>query len=95
MVSNNNNHETNESHFYKGLFFGLLLGIGAVWFMRTETGKKLKDKLQKQGDDMSENLKRKIDAALGKEFIEDELDEDELEKEKKPSLRKRFFKKIN
>ena len=44
---------------------------------------------------MSENLKRKIDAALGKEFIEDELDEDELEKEKKPSLRKRFFKKIN
>jgi hypothetical protein len=51
----NNNHNDNkggEDNLYKGLFFGLLLGVGLVWFMGTPTGKDLVKTARKRIDEL-------------------------------------------
>ncbi|OGY25478.1 MAG: hypothetical protein A2Z11_03555 [Candidatus Woykebacteria bacterium RBG_16_43_9] len=40
-----------EGHFYKGLFFGLLIGVGVIWFINSEGGKDLVKKARKRLDE--------------------------------------------
>jgi hypothetical protein len=47
----NHNNKDHEGHFYKGLFFGLLLGIGVVWFLGSESGKEFVKKARKRIDE--------------------------------------------
>jgi hypothetical protein len=47
----NHNNKESEGSFYKGLFFGLLLGIGVVWFLGSESGKEFVKKTRKRIDD--------------------------------------------
>ncbi|HEX7456691.1 MAG TPA: hypothetical protein VF303_04475 [Candidatus Nanoarchaeia archaeon] len=65
-----NHHPSNEheSHFYKGLFFGLLLGVGLVWFLNSEGGKEL-----------VKTARKKIDAALAGELGIEDYDIEDLE----------------
>lgn len=65
-----NNQE--EGNFYKGLFFGVLLGVGLVWFLGTKEGKKLKEQLSEKSEEFVERGKESIDKALSEGFIEDE-----------------------
>lgn len=54
-MSEGSSHEHQESGFYKGLFYGIVLGIGAVWFFGTKEGKKLKEDLLAKGQAFLEN----------------------------------------
>jgi len=45
------NNKENEGSFYKGLFFGLLLGVGLIWFMGTPTGKEFVKRARKRIDE--------------------------------------------
>lgn len=66
----NNNHE--DGGFYKGLFFGLLLGVGLIWFLGTKEGKKLKEQVSERGEEFVEKAKESIDEALSEDFVENE-----------------------
>ncbi len=79
-----NNH---EGHFYKGLFFGLLLGVGVVVFSQTEKGKKF-----------IKQAKTSVDETLSKPIFDDFYEDEEIGIEKEPAKRrpkslKKFFKK--
>ncbi len=45
------NHNHNENNFYKGLFYGVVLGLGLVWFLGTKEGKKVKEELLSKGEE--------------------------------------------
>jgi len=47
----NNKHSENEGNFYKGLFFGLLIGVGMVWLLNSEGGKELVKTARKKIDE--------------------------------------------
>jgi hypothetical protein len=67
----NHNHEPkneHEGHFYKGLFFGILIGVGLVWFLNSEGGKEL-----------VKTARKKIDAALAGEPGMEDYDIEDLE----------------
>ena len=67
----NHDHELkkeHEGHFYKGLFFGLLIGVGLVWFINNEGGKEL-----------VKTARKKIDAALAGEPGMEDYDIEDLE----------------
>ena len=54
MVTNmndTNQNKSDEGHFYKGLFFGLLIGVGLVWFLNSENGKELVRTARKKIDE--------------------------------------------
>jgi hypothetical protein len=57
-----------EGHFYKGLFFGLLIGVGIVWFLNSEGGKEL-----------VKTARKKIDATLAGEPGMEDYDIEDLE----------------
>lgn len=89
----NHNHEPKNEHegyFYKGLFFGLLIGVGLVWFLNSEGGKEL-----------VKTARKKIDATLagepGMEEYDYEVEEsdvaDQGPKTKPTSEPRRFFQK--
>jgi hypothetical protein len=59
-----------DGKFYKGLFYGLLLGVGLVWFLGTKEGKKLKEQLSDKGEDFIEKTKETIDKSLSEDFVE-------------------------
>ena len=46
------NHSEGEGHFYKGLFFGAILGVGLVWFLGTRSGKELIKTARKRIDEV-------------------------------------------
>lgn len=73
MSQDQSNHE--DGNFYKGLFFGLLLGVGLVWFLGTKEGKKLKEQLSEKGEEFVEKAKESIDKSLSEGFVEDEQTE--------------------
>ena len=52
----NHNNKDHEGHFYKGLFFGLILGVGLIWFLNSDTGK-----------DLVKQTRKRIDEALATE----------------------------
>ena len=66
------NHGDEEEKFYKGLFFGILLGVGLIWFLGTKAGKKIKKQITEKGEEFVEKAQESIDAALSEGFIEDE-----------------------
>lgn len=87
--TNNPEHKDQEGHFYKGLFFGLLIGIGTVWFINSEGGK-----------DLVKKARNKIDEALkmepGREdydFVDETPAEPINKPVKKTSAPRRFFQK--
>lgn len=87
--TNNSGNKEHEGHFYKGLFFGLLLGIGTVWFLNSEGGK-----------DLVKKARNKVDEALKIEpgmedydFVDEEPVEPTKKPVKKPSSPRRFFQK--
>ncbi len=61
-----------EEGFYKGLVFGLLLGVGLVWFLGTKEGKKFKEELSGKGEEFIDKAKKSIDRALSEEFVQDD-----------------------
>lgn len=81
----NKNHE--DGGFYKGLFFGLLLGVGLIWFMGTKEGKRLKEQMNEKGEDFVEKAKESIDEALSENFAENEQGQAEHPKEESPPQR--------
>jgi len=80
-------NEKHEEHFYKGLFFGLLIGIGVVWFSQTEKGKKLvRQAKEKVGEVLSNEMEEFSD--------EDEISIDKPKAKTKPAkILRKFFKK--
>lgn len=66
------NHGDEDGKFYKGLFFGALLGIGLIWFLGTKEGKKIKKQVTEKGEEFIEKAQENIDSALSEGFIEDE-----------------------
>lgn len=65
-----NDDEHHEGGFYKGLFYGVVLGLGLVWFMGTKEGKKVKEEIFKRG----EELLGQIDNSDKNSSDEDEVD---------------------
>jgi len=89
MAENKYEENNQEGHFYKGLFFGLLIGVGLVWFLNSEGGREIVKKARK-----------KIDEALAQEpgmadyeFEEEEVGPVEETKAKSSSKPRRFFQK--
>jgi len=66
------NHEDEDGNFYKGLFFGTLLGVGLLWFLGTKEGKKLKKQITEKGEDFIEMAQENIDQVLSEGFVDDE-----------------------
>lgn len=66
MSHNHNFNEGSEGHFYKGLFFGLVLGVGLVYFLKTKEGQRLKQELLSSGEELLDDLSEKVI-----EFLED------------------------
>lgn len=60
----------NDGGFHKGLFYGMLLGIGVVWFLGTKEGKKIKEEILSGGEDFLNKASETIEATL-----EEKLDE--------------------
>lgn len=61
------NHEHHESHFYRGLFYGLIIGVGLVYFLKTKEGQKVKQELLSTGEDLFDDFSNRVI-----EFIEEE-----------------------
>ena len=68
----NKQEGSDDGNFYKGLFFGVLLGVGLIWFLGTKEGEKLKKELGEKGDEFLDKAKESIDKALSEGFIEGE-----------------------
>ncbi len=92
MVESKYEENNQEGHFYKGLFFGLLIGVGLVWFLNSESGKEIVKKARK-----------KLDEALAEEpgTADYEFEDDEVgpvaetPKAKSSSNPRRFFQKAS
>ena len=63
----NKQEGSDDGNFYKGLFFGVLLGVGLIWFLGTKEGEKLKKELGEKGDEFLDKAKESIDKALSEE----------------------------
>ena len=50
--------------FHKGLFYGVLLGIGLVWFLGTKEGKKIKEQVLSGGEEFLNKASETIEATL-------------------------------
>ena len=66
--TNHNSKNEHEGHFYKGLFFGLLIGAGMIWFLNSEGGREL-----------VKTARKKFDEALAAEPGLEDYDEDTVE----------------
>jgi hypothetical protein len=58
MSHNHENHS--ESHFYRGLIFGAVLGIGLVYFLKTKEGQKVKRQLLGKGEELLEDFSEQV-----------------------------------
>lgn len=65
-------HGGDDGKFFKGLFFGALLGVGLIWFLGTKEGKKIKKQVTEKGEEFVQKAQENIDAALSEGFVEDE-----------------------
>lgn len=66
-MSHNHEHQGNEGHFFKGLFFGVVLGVGLAYFLRTKEGQKVKKELFSAGGEMLDDFSSRVI-----EFLEEE-----------------------
>jgi len=57
---------------FKGLFFGMLLGLGLAWFLSTEEGEELKSRFSKESGDLVDRAREALDSALKDDFTPDE-----------------------
>lgn len=89
---NHNDQSNNEDgKFYKGLFYGVLLGVGLVWFLGTKEGKRLKEQFSDKGEEFIEKAKETIDKSLSEDFVEDDQNTPEGGISKSESPPHRFF----
>lgn len=56
--------DNNDGGFHKGLFYGVLLGIGLVWFLGTKEGKKVKEEVLSAGEDLLGQASETIEATI-------------------------------
>jgi hypothetical protein len=56
----------------KGLFFGMLLGVGLAWFLSTEEGEELKERFRKESGNLVDRAREALDASLKDDFNQDE-----------------------
>lgn len=70
--------------FLRGLFWGIILSVGALVFFETEKGQKLKKKLEIKGEDLLEELEDLVERAEKKsqELFEEAQEVGEEIKEK-------------
>lgn len=63
--------QAGSNGFLSGLVWGVFLGIAAFVFFETEKGKKIKERLKEEGDDLLEELPEIIDRLeeKGEEFV--------------------------
>ena len=54
----------NDGSFHKGLFYGLVLGVGLVWFLGTKEGKKVKEELLNRGQNFLDQAENKLETVL-------------------------------
>lgn len=52
-----NNH---DNHFFQGLFYGLVLGIGLVYFLKTKEGQKIKKELISSGEEIFDEVSNRV-----------------------------------
>ena len=91
MAENKYEESNQEGHFYKGLFFGLLIGVGLIWFLNSEGGKEIVKKARKKLDEaLAEEP-----AAADYEFEDEEVGPVEETKVKSSSKPHRFFQKAS
>jgi hypothetical protein len=55
-------NDNNDGNFHKGLFYGMIFGIGLVWFLGTKEGKKVKEELLARGQNFIETATETIEA---------------------------------
>jgi gas vesicle protein len=60
-MSTEDHHNHNENGFYKGLFYGVVVGLSLVWFLGTKEGRKLKDELLTKGEEFIDQAGQKVD----------------------------------
>ncbi len=74
-MTKNSHQPTSAGHhdeMVKGLFFGMLLGLGLAWFMATEEGEELKKKFRNESGELLERAREALDSALKDDFVEGE-----------------------
>jgi hypothetical protein len=55
------NHEQHsEGHFYRGLFYGVILGVGIAYFLRTKEGQKIKNELFSSGERLIDEFSDRV-----------------------------------
>ncbi len=62
-----NHPSSSDGHFFKGLFFGLIIGVGVTYFLRTKEGQRVKKELLGTGQELFEEVSEKVI-----EFLEEE-----------------------
>ncbi|OGY30426.1 MAG: hypothetical protein A3F35_01735 [Candidatus Woykebacteria bacterium RIFCSPHIGHO2_12_FULL_45_10] len=65
-------NEEPSGEIFKGLFFGLLLGLGLAWFLATEEGEEIKKKLRKEGGEILDRAREALDQSLAEDAVEGE-----------------------
>lgn len=64
-----------DSDIVKGLFFGMVLGLGLAWFLTTPEGEEFKKKIRSQGGDLLDRARDALDSTLKEDFVEGEVEE--------------------
>lgn len=91
MINHNDREHDVDGKFYKGLFYGLMLGVGLVWFLGTKEGKKIKEQLTDKGEDFIDKAKETIDKNLSEDFVEDDQNTSVESTKESASPPHRFF----
>ncbi len=66
-MSHHDHSGGSEGHFYKGLFFGLIVGVGVAYFLKTKEGQEVKRQLLGKGSDLVDEISSRVI-----EFIEEQ-----------------------
>ena len=74
-MGDHNHSGESEGHFYKGLFFGVILGVGLVWFFGTKSGKEL-----------IKTARKRIDEAISMEPGMEDYEEEEASEPLTPDV---------
>jgi hypothetical protein len=64
-----------DNDIVKGLFFGVLLGLGLAWFLTTPEGETFKKKIRAQGGDLMDRARNALDETLKEDFVDVEIEE--------------------
>jgi hypothetical protein len=53
-MNHHNHNEERKDRFYQGVLYGIILGLGLVWFLGTKEGKEIKKELLSRGQSFLE-----------------------------------------